>query len=286
MSKSKIEKIIKEEIERFVRSKKNILSEDGFQPRSSLKNFQRQRTSGIAGILGKGSHEPSTPMEQKGGYNPPEVDQYDPLYEGKETDHFDRGYSNLDENAIRVEDDRRRITAEAHTLLNTSKARSCSEKQGSSQQWHLEQDGWYYGKYPLRSEDEVSWDGILEELKEKGPVLPIKIQVDENGEAQIEEGEYGIGAYEVLGIPKIPTHVKWYGNVQGTEKDELKEYFKRAFYPKNAESLDHYFDEVSGMNFMSDGKRVNWVDDNEDIPLSPAEAFRTGEYEEKSPSQF
>lgn len=284
MSKNRIEKLIEGEIKKQLESQKKILDED-FQPRSSLKNFQRQRGGMMMGLMGGGGQQYNNPMEQPGGYNPPEVDGYDPKFEGKKTDHFDRGYSALNENGIKLEDGGRELTAEAHLLLNTGEAKNHMEE---SVGWHMEEDGWYFGKYPLRTEvgDKVSWSGILEELAEEGPVLPITVHVYENGKVHLHESEYGVGAYDTLGIQRIPAHVKWYGNVQGTEKDQLQEYFKRSFYPKNAESLDHYFDEMDGINFMSDGKRVNWVDDSEDVPLSPAEAFRTGEYEEKGPRNF
>lgn len=276
VNREKLKKIILEEIKKL--NKKSLLTESGFQPQSSLKKFQQQRGGMMSALMGGGSNKPSTPMEQDFGWNPPDVDSYDGKYQLTMSENFQNGKSIITEDKEDIES-----SAEAQIVMNTSDVKKCTGAKSNKDLWKIvEGKGWYFGKYPLNEredEDVRSWRKIINELAENGPRLPIEIHVWYNGEAKLHESKYGVAAYDLLGIPQIPAHIKWYGGSGGTENDQLKEYYQRAFLPKNADSLGQYFDHVDGMNFMSDRKRTDWVDDEWDGPVSPKDAFETGNYQ-------
>lgn len=280
-SSKKLRRIILEELKEQFSQDRELLTESGFHPRSSLKKFQRQRKGMMSNLMGGGPSRPSTPMEQDFGWNPPEVDGFDGKYQLAGSSNFTNGKSVITEAESGVES-----SSEAQIVVNTNDAKSCGRAESHKNLWRLvEGKGWYFGKYPLnkREEEEVySWRKIINELAENGPKEPIQIHVWYNGEAKLHESKYGVAAYDMLGIPQVPAHIKWFGGSGGTERDELKEYYQRVFLPKNADSLGQYFDGVDGVNFVSDKKRVNWVDGDSEIPNSPIEAYKTGEYEEKS----
>jgi len=277
-STEKLRRMILEELKRCSRDRE-LLNESGFQPRSSLKNFQRQRKGMMSNLMSGGPSRPTTPMEQDFGWNPPEVEKRDGKYQLAGSSNFTSGKSVITEDEAGVES-----SSEAQIVVNTSDAKSCGGAESHKGLWRtVEGKGWYFGKYPLneREDEEVySWRKIINELVDSGPKKPIEIHVWYNGEARLYESKYGVAAYDMLGIPQVPAHIKWFGGSGGTEKDELKEYYQRAFLPKNANSLEQYFDGIGGINFVSDKKRVNWVDGDSEIPNSPAEAYKTGNYEE------
>lgn len=266
LTQKKLKSLIQEEISNLNGGKQRL-----------NENFRTIGPSGIKSRLllkkmrGSGNQNQSPEY-----YRRPKVDKHDPKFQCKFSEDFNRGFFK-EYKGSEINDN---LTAEAHTLLDVSKLNQLFEGCRENDLWEATKNGWKFGEYPLYStEEETGWHEFMESFVEHGPSDPIQVKVYENGNLGLLS-EYALAAYNFLGIEQIPAHVKWYGGVQGTERDRFKEHFERSKLPKNAESLEHYFDNVSGMWFQSDRKRVNWVNGDSDTPLSPKEAFETGNYKQ------
>jgi len=122
-------------------------------------------------------------------------------------------------------------TASAVTLVDVDDAKKLEGKMGENRKWRRKEGKWWFGNLPLRHENEDvrNWQSFVNDIAENGLDWPITVSVTKWGEAFLREGNHRLAVYDLLDIPQIPTHIWWWGNVQGTERDPMKEYFEKAF---------------------------------------------------------
>jgi len=290
--------LIKEELLKFLKGEsKRKLNENNDPIMNQIRSGNRSIGGGaLAMALAKKQNE-KTQNAKPEYYSPPELeDSYHPKFSDSKVHYYTEGYFD-EEKKLSENVSKSKITAESHLTIQLSKVSHLPSKKNYKVDWHLGEEKRYdknqassnawFGNYPLysnepRHESEhifMSWQRFLENINENGIKRPIQIRVEPNGKAFIYEGKHRVEAYKMLGIKEIPSIVKWYGGVEGTEDDNLNEIYKKGALPKNAENLEQFFDEAEGMSFKSDKQKTNWVDDEYNKALSPDEAFKQDEYE-------
>lgn len=115
-------------------------------------------------------------------------------------------------------------TATAVVLMDVEKAKELPGEMGENRHWHKRRGEWWFGMYPIEK-----WQKFVNDIAENGLDYEITVSVEKNGEVTLYEGNHRLAVYDLLGIPKIPVEIWWWGNVQGTERDPMKKYFKKAF---------------------------------------------------------
>lgn len=142
---------------------------------------------------------------------------------------LDRGF--LDTGPEGYNPDKNTKTASTLTLVDVEDAKKLPGLQSENRKWYKRDGNWWFGNYPLESnfEGQTSWQDFVNDIAENGLDWPITITVKKNGDAYLREGNHRLAVYDLLGIPKIPADIWWWGNVQGTEKDPMKKYFEKEF---------------------------------------------------------
>lgn len=159
-------------------------------------------------------------------FNVPDVNPSDSKY--LEANEIRLGQTFLDTGYEGYEADKNTQTAEAYTLIGVDRAKRLPGYSNEDRRWELRRSGWWFGNFPMNE-----WQGFVEGVADRGLDFPITIKVEKNGDAYLYEGNHRLAAYDILGIKQIPADIRWYGNVQGTERDQLKDIFFREFGRKN-----------------------------------------------------
>lgn len=133
---------------------------------------------------------------------------------------LDQGYEGWDASGSK--------TCDIVTTIDVDRAKQFEGQAGENRRWEKRGSGWWFGNYPLSE-----WQEFVNSVAENGLDWPITIKVNEHGVPYLYEGNHRLAAYDVLGIPEIPVNVWWYGNVQGTERDQLSDLFFEEFGRKD-----------------------------------------------------
>lgn len=157
----------------------------------------------------------------------PNVNPSDPKYKDPNEVGIDRNFLDVGHEGWKAGQYDK--TASAMALIDVDRAKQFSGKAGENRSWYQRDSGWWFGNFPLEDEKITSWQEFVDSIADRGLDWPITITVEKNGDVFLYEGNHRLAVYDLLDIPQIPANIWWFGNVQGTERDPLRDIFFDVF---------------------------------------------------------
>lgn len=186
----------------------------------SLKKLIKEEFSSLV----REKHDLSGAPEE---FKVPEVNKNAQKFKEPNSSWQDLGDSTLDTgpNHDGYEADNSTKTATAVVLIDVEDAKGLPGEMGENRHWYKrEESGWWFGNYPLQK-----WQEFVNDVAENGLEFAITVSVEKSGKVSLYEGNHRLAVYDLLGIPKIPAEIWWWGNVQGTDRDPMNKYYEKAF---------------------------------------------------------